>query len=590
MASSGAKALFVAALLLMYVLPTVMLLVGVFRTEAPGAPGAWTLDGLWKAYSSPETYLTLRNSLVYAVSVAMIAGAAGSLLAWISTRTNTPGRRAITPIMVCSMMLPPLYYGFGWINIGNKQNGLLNVAFQQLTGADAGPVNIMSFPGMIFMTAVGVTPLAYFILLGPFRNFSRTLEEASRISGAGPVRTMLQIVIPTLSPAFIGTFAMLVVLGLQAFEIPQLIGRPAGIKVFSTQIYAQIYDETPSQYNQANALALLLMVFVVLLFVLQAWVMRGRSFATVTGKGFRPEPVQLGPVRWLLTLFVVVFTIINPVLPLSSVILGSFQQVFGVYGNLTLANYQRVWTDPEAANALATTAQLAVFGGLMTVVLVFVTAYIGLRGRGFVRGYSKVVTWIPWTMPGIVLSLSFLWAYSTIPGLKLLYATTFLMMLALVVEATPVVGRMAEGALVQLSTELEEAARTAGAGVSRTFCGIVLRLVLPSLVAAWFVAALRISGDLSIPVLLSSINTMPVSLVSYQYFTTGDTAAAAALACTILFAVVLGMLVAITAFAVIRWARRPGRSRHPRRLTLWGPGPAGGQPAGHHAEPVLSNK
>jgi iron(III) transport system permease protein len=554
-ARTAGKLLFALVLFVMYGLPAVMLIAGAFRTAAPGAHGGWSAHAFAQAYTTAATYMTLRNSLLYAGSVALVATALGAFFACVSARTNAPGRRLLTPMMVTCLMLPPLYYGFGWINLGNKQNGILNAWFHDLTGSSASPINVISWPGLIFITCVGLTPVAYLVLLGPFRNLDRSLEEASRMAGAGGLRTATRVTLPVLAPALMGTAALVLILGLQAFEIPQLIGRPADIRVFSTQIYGYIYDKTPSQYAQAASLALLLIVIVSLLFVGQLLLMRRRSYATVTGKGFRPEPTRLGGVRWVLTAAIAVFGICNPLLPLGSVMLGSFQPVFGVLGHLTLANYRAAWTDPDSISALQTTAWMALIGGFVAVVLVFCTAYIGLRGKGLIRPYAQGITWIPWAMPGIVLSLGFLWTYSAIPGLKLLYGTVILMMIALIVEVSPLIGRVADGALAQLSADLEEAARTSGASAARMFAGIVLRLVLPSFVAGWFLAALQMSGDLAVPVLLSSITTRPVSVTAYAMYNNGDTAAAAALSCTILFAVVGILLVAQTARVVIRWIR-----------------------------------
>lgn len=527
---------FVIVLGVVFLYPALMLAFGALNDGLPEAGKTWSFDKLVAAWTSPDTYQTLFNSVVIAVVATVIAVALGTLFAWISTSTNVPGRKLLTPIMVLALLLPPLFYGFGWIMLANKQNGLLNYAVQQWFGVSGAPFDIESWGGLFFVSGLGFSPFAYLLLIGAFRNRDQAIDEASRIFGANVPSTLFRVTLPSIAPALTGVIALVVVLNLQSFDVPQLIGRPARIFVFSTEIYRHIYDFSPSDYGSAYSLSLMILLIVVVLFIAQRLVLGGRSYTTVSGKGFRNDPTELGGFRWVLSALIAVYAILNLVLPAGAVLLGSLEPVFGVHTRLTLDNYVQVFSSPPLLAALRLTAMLAVVGGLLSMIIALITSYVVLRRRGFLRNYTSLAVWMPWAMPGIVLALAYLWIVLSTPGLKYLYGTSWLMLIVLVIATIPLVSRIAEGALAQISPELEEAARVSGARPGRVLVGIVFRLVIGSFIAGWFLSGLFIAGNLSVPVMLSSPVTKPVATAAYELFASGQTATAAALFLIILAA------------------------------------------------------
>jgi len=169
--------------------------------------------------------------------------------------------------------------------------------------------------------------------------------------------------------------------------------------------------------------------------------------------------------------------------------------------------------------------------------LALLIAYAVAHNRSRLGRVAELLTWLPWAVPGVVLSLAIAWAYVSVPGLRELYSTVWIVMLALVVAAVPVATRAAQPAIAQLGRELEEASRIGGAGPMRMFTGIVLPLILPSFLAGWFLVAIVISGNLAVPILLTSPDNVTVPIVVFNLYTDGETAQAAAL-----FVVVLGLL------------------------------------------------
>lgn len=145
-----------------------------------------------------------------------------------------------------------------------------------------------------------------------------------------------------------------------------------------------------------------------------------------------------------------------------------------------------------------------------------------------------------------------LWAYLSIPFLKNLYATQWIVMIALVVGITPLAARAAGGSIVQVGIELEEAARVAGASAARAVVGIVVRLILPSFVAAWFITSMLAAGNFDITVLLAAPSSQTVPLVAYGYYLNGSLARTAATLCLFIAMMIAVPVLALLVRAVVR--------------------------------------
>jgi iron(III) transport system permease protein len=278
----------------------------------------------------------------------------------------------------------------------------------------------------------------------------------------------------------------------------------------------------------------------------------------------------------VLSLLVLVFVTLAVVAPLTQLVLGSLQPVFGVYGTYTGTNFDAVLRDPQTFRSLWVTLRTAVASGLIAMVLAFAVAYLAARRRDRLSRALLSSMWLPWAMPGIVLALGITWAVVQIGPLSSLYGSNLLVLAGLVVVALPVASRAAEAAVAQLAPQLEEAGRTCGATSAQTFRSIVLRLVLPSFAAGWFLCIVLAAGILDLPLVLAGRADPPFPVVLYSMYQTGQTAQAAA-ACV----VALAMAAAFAAVAVIARSLLAALAR--RR-----PLPAHGAPraAQHDPEPI----
>jgi len=554
----GLRALFLAVIVGFFLYPTAMLVAGAFHESLLAGFGSWSATGFERAYTSPSTYQTLANSVLFVCGVTTISIAVGVFLAWVAAQTNAPGRRLITPLMVLSLVVPPLLYAFGWMLLANRQNGLLNRLVQSVFQTDATLFNVLSWQGMIAVGGTVTAPITYLLLLGPFMRMDQSLEEAARICGASRSGAFFRTTLPLMAPAVLGVAALIMALALQSFDTPQLLGTPENFMVFATQIFHYIYDFTPSKYAEANSLALLLLVVIVLLLFAQQKILRGRDFSTVSGKSYRPSMAQLRRSRYVVTLVCAAYFCVVLLLPLAAVVIGAFQPIFGVWGRLTLDNFRSVLANEAIQRSIVLTVYLSVFGGVLSMVFALIAGRVLQRSRGALRWATRFATFVPWAMPGIVLSLSFLCAVTALPLTRALYGTEWLMLIALTVSTVPIAITVAVGALAQINPELEEAARTAGAGAVRAFVDTVARLMIPSFLAGWFLCGLFISGNLAVPIMLSTHSAQPVSSKVFEMYNNGNYSEAAAFYCVVI-AIIAGLSVVLW---LVRAAVTMAGSRH----------------------------
>lgn len=555
-ATPGLVVLLVVCLVL-FVWPVAMLVLGAFRTAPPGFGGRWSLSGITATLADGGVWRAFANSLVLSGSTVVVSTALALYLAWVVARTRTPLRRLVTPMMVLVFVIPPLFFALSWAMLGEQPVGLLDKATSGLFGAT--PFNAQSWYGMIGVSVLGATAPQYLLLLGPMLALDRSLEEGALLCGASRFRAFVQIEVPALAPAILGVVILGFVVGLGFLPVPLLLGQPAGIPFLPTEIYQLINGHTPAEYAGASTVSLLLVVVVLALVVLQWRLLGRRQFTTVTGRSYRTDRADIGAWKWLASTVIALFGLCALVLPLGQFALGSFEPYFGVYHHLTLANYRAVLGAPGIRQAFETTFLVGAVAGMVASALAVWVALAAQRARSRLRRLPELSVWVLWAVPGITLGLGFIWAYLSVPVLKDLYATEWIVLIALVVGATPIASRAMAGSIAQLGRDLEEAARVHGASAPRALVGIVLRLILPSFLAGWLLTAVVAAGNLDIPILLASPGNETVPLVAQNLFGDGSLAQAAAVFCLFVSAITALLLAVSGARLALRrfWRTRP---------------------------------
>jgi iron(III) transport system permease protein len=335
------------------------------------------------------------------------------------------------------------------------------------------------------------------------RGMDPALEEAAAVSGARPFSTARKITMRLLAPGLVAVMIYQAMTALEVFEIPGILGLPAGIYVFSTKIYAVVRSATfLPVYGQANALAMVyLVIALITTFFYTRLISRVERFTIITGKGYRPRQLDLG--RWRcpafsLIIFYLFFAIFLPFLVFLYVSFLAFLQAPSAqaFATFTLKNYRFLAEYGEVGTALQNTFLMVLITATSTVILSFFVSLVVVRSKFWGRKLLDQMAFIPHAIPGIVMGIAFFWVFLKVDFLPL-YGTIWAMSIGFTAGFLSYGTRSMNASLLQVHKELEEAAYVSGARPWRTLWRVFLPLMMPTFVGVWIwvvLHAVRIAG------------------------------------------------------------------------------------------------
>ena len=480
--------------------PLGALLMTAFSEDTIFGPGDFTLENFKEAYSSSRILLLIWNSFLFASGGAALTILMGGLVAWAVERTDMPGRDLFHGFTLLTFALPGLLTTMAWMLILSPNVGWVNALLRETFGLKSAPFNIYTMGGMMWVMAAHYFPLAY-LLLGPaFRALDVRMEEAAMTSGARQSQITFRVTMPMMRPAILSTLLLLFIRGIESFDIPRLVGKPARIPVFTTEIQDAIRGSHP-QVGNASALSLTLLAICILtVYLYRRSTSNAEAFATITGKGYRPTTFQLGRWRWPLSIGISLMFAIALGLPLFTMFWQSlFQKIAQPFlqsgGPVTFANYLFVLRYPIFVDAVKTSVTLGAMSATFVVLLTMILAWIAQRSLKRYGWLLDVAAFLPIAFPSIIVGASILFAYLVLP--IPIYNTIWILLVAYVTLFMPYGMRFASGGLLQIHKELEEAAQTSGASQGQMFRRILMPLLAPIALSAWvyiFVLAVRELG------------------------------------------------------------------------------------------------
>jgi iron(III) transport system permease protein len=495
-----ALAVCVAIAVWLVLVPLSALLYNAFTEDTGFGPGGFSLDNFVEAYSSWHILGLLRNSVIFAVGTALTTFVMGALVAWVVERTDAPGGSLFHTLSLLSFAVPGLLIAMAWIFVFSPNIGWGNAVLKAAFGLSEAPVNIYSMAGMTWALSSHYFPLAYLVLGPALRALDLRMEEAALMAGGSYPQVFARVTLPLLRPAILSALLLLFVMGMASYEVPRLIGRPARIDVFTTDIQGAIIAAPPA-FGVASALGLTLLAICMLavLFYRRA-TQHADSFATVTGKGYRPARIKLGRARWPVAVGIGAMFVFALGLPLVTLIWQSFfrnlaQPFVFTSARATLDNYEFILSYPIFLAAMKTSVLLAAMAATIVAGLTFVMAWIAQRSLPRYGFVLDALAFAPIAIPGVIVGAGILIAYLMLP--IPIYNTIWILLVAYVTLYLPYGMRFASSGIAQIHRELEEMAAVSGAGLAQIFLRIMLPLLAPVLLAGWiyvFVLAVRELG------------------------------------------------------------------------------------------------
>jgi iron(III) transport system permease protein len=528
----GRSLLFTILLLslgLVVLYPLILLLYNSFVVELPNGSKTIGLDNWALAWSQPGILESIVNTLKRVVVTEIIAFPLGILLVWILTRTDMPGKGLIEFFMWIAFFLPTLPVLMGWILLLDPKFGLINVLIMNVLGLKQGIFDIYTFWGIVFAHLVTKSIAAKYIFLAPaFKNMDASMEEASQISGFGKIRTLIRIVVPVMMPAILITLIISLIFSLESFETELILGPPINFYVFSTKIYQLISQDKPL-FGAATVLGIVIFLGMVPLILYQYWISTRRKFATVTSH-FKSTLIKLGKMKWITFSFVLLFGLLITVVPIIFLLMGTFMRLFGFF-NLenpwTLEHWVQVLNDPILISSLWNTIKLAGGAAIIGMIWFSLLAYISVKSKYRGRAAVDILTWIPASIPGIILGLGMLWMFLGTPFFRPLYGTIIVLIIAVAINSMTTGVQLIKGNMVQLGNELEEASAVCGGSWWYTYRRIMMPILAPVLISVGTLTFIAASRNVANIAMLVTSQNRPIAMLQLDYMVDGSYEAAA---------------------------------------------------------------
>jgi iron(III) transport system permease protein len=394
--------------------------------------------------------------------------------------------------------------------------GWLNRIYKGVTGADAGPFNIYSMAGLVFVIACYSFPYIFVFTRTAFDLISSEMEDAASTLGASVWRTTWRVTLPLALPAILGAFIVAFLEAIALFGVPALIALPGRFQVVTTMLWQ--FFEFPPKVPVAAAYSMPLLLITVLLFWLQRRLIARKGYVALTGKGGERRLVKLGRARWPVLGYCLLVTSLSFFVPMIVVVQAAFAKAWGrgfSLDNVTLRNIRFVLFDqPATRDATWNTFLYAGASSVIALALALAIAYIVQRRLVPLGGVLTQVAMAPFVIPGIVLAIGFYAAYTSKP--LVLYGTAWILVLAFATRFLPIAYANSEAAIRSVNPELEDAARILGGSRFLALRRVVAPILARGLAGAFILVFIPATRELSSAIFLYTTGTQVLSVLLFD--------------------------------------------------------------------------
>ena len=497
-----------------------------FQTGIIGtAQSQYTLDNYRAVFADPLAYGSFLNTLVFAASTTLFAMAIGLPIAWLAERTTIGGKPIIYGIMTMGLLIPGIFVAMGWTFIAHPRIGFVNHWLISLFGLEEGPINIGTPFGMGFVQGLNLAPLAFIFTVQMFRAMNPLLEEAARISGLGFAATLRRVTLPLAMPGILAAGIYVFTIAIATFDIPAVLGLGNRVYLFSTYMFIQTFpQEYVPRYGITGAIGTaMISVALLLTFWYGRVLSRGNRYQVITGKGYRPKPIDLG--RWALASWALIafYALMAKVLPIMMIAFVAFSPYVAppsldMLSQLSLNNFYRVnWE--LVMRGLRNTVTLMLVVPTVVLLFSFCISWLVVRSRSRARYALEFGAFLPHTLPEVLFAIgALLAALFVLRDFVPLYDTVWLIAIVYIVVRMAFATRALNGALLQVHKELEEAASVAGLSILRTARRVVLPLIKSTVLSVWIWTMLLVYREVTVAVFLTSQNSITLPAVVWSYW------------------------------------------------------------------------
>ena len=516
--------------------PLLIVTVASFRPglTLPFQAGEWTLQNFVEVFGDSFTYRLLLNTFLYTFASLALGLCMALAFAWLVERSDLPYANSVYTLLLIPLAIPSLLKALGWVILLGPQQGIINVLLRDLLDLETrtGPLNIYTFAGMVFLTALTVVP-SMFLLLSPLlRSVNPVFEEAAETSGVGIFNRLRKITLPLVSPGILAVIIYFIIVMIEYFEIPLAIGLNANFPVLSLQIYTLVRGEELPEYGLASTYSFIgLVLGIFLLHLYRRTTANAQKYAVITGKGYTPRRFRLGRGKYLALGFIWLYLLLAVVLPVSVLLWTSLLDFYqppsyAALASISLTNYVDVFQNSRIAEAATNTLILFTVVATFTASLALMISWVINRLKPRFAAALDNVVFLPLAVPSIVIALGVMLFYMRTP----LWGTVWIIAVGHVIRYLPFSTRMISAAILQIHQELEEAAWASGASRLTTLRRVTLPLLLATLGNTWLWIGIQSMRDFSFPIMLVSYTNIVMTSLLWSFWEEGNLTEMSALA------------------------------------------------------------
>ena len=530
----------IAVLVIFVAWPVLLILFNAFFVN-----GAFNAADFYAVLREPETYQALLNSLFIAGMTTIGSTIVGTFFAWLVTRTDLPYKTFMKSLFLVPFMLPSFIGALAWKMLLSPNSGYINKFLMDLFSLEEPVFNIYSYYGISAVEVMYLFPFVFIQVCGALERMDPTLEESARISGAGLFTITRKITIPLVLPSILSGALLIMLYSMAHFGTVAVLGIEQGIYNIPTLIYEKIHQSGGSfeSIRTGTVLSTVLVVSAAVIIWAQQKILSRGHYQIIGGKSFRPMELKLRGLRWPLLIFCLAYIGFTIVLPTVIIFMVGAVDTYGLpltWENMSLNNYKYILTEYEVTkDAIFNSVALGLVAALITMFAGVMISYVIVKMKVRGKGILEFLGMLPFSVPGSVIALGVILAWSGQFGINL-YNSVWIILVAYIARYMAFSLKANSAALEQVHDSLMEASRSCGATMWQSLKDIVIPLVRPGMISAFFLIFLPALRELTVSIMLYAPTTRTIGVAIYTLNEDGETVMSTALAGIALILIVVG--------------------------------------------------
>ena len=533
----------IAILVIFVAWPVLLILFNAFFVE-----GKFNSLDFYNVLTEPETFQALKNSFVIACMTTVGSVIVGTFFAWLVTRTDLPYKTFMKSLFLVPFMLPSFIGALAWKMLLSPHSGYINKMWMEMFNTTEPLFNIYSYAGIALVEVMYLFPFVFIQVCGALERMDPTLEESARISGAGLLTITRKITIPLVLPSIMSGALLIMLYSMAHFGTVAVLGIEQGIYNIPTLIYEKIHQSAGSfaSIRTGTVLATVLIASAALIIWTQQKILSKGHYQIIGGKSFRPMELKLRGLRYPLLFFCLAYIGFTIVLPTVVIFLVGGVQTYGLSildpNNLSLDNYKYILFEYDVTrDAIWNSVTLGLAAAFITMFAGVMISYVIVKMKVKGKGILEFLGMLPFSVPGSVIALGVILAWSGAYGINI-YNTVWIILVSYIARYMAFSLKANSAALEQVHDSLMEASRSCGASMWQSLKDIVIPLVRPGMISAFFLIFLPALRELTVSIMLYATTTRTIGVAIYTLNEDGETVMSTALAGIALILIVLGQM------------------------------------------------